>query len=175
MCGPDGIRKSSKRKHKGTHFLPSLSKMKSIHNAVTDTLEELELEAYCIANVEEVRVAKYRVTFQERRNGNNKVVIEVEYCSGMNLASSRFLRVDEDAVDEWIEIEIVERHGLSEMTATLLYEGLAFQIDETHFDSDSELEDDSDDETLSLPSEPRTPPARSSQPLTPPPSRDRRA
>ena len=40
MCGPDGIRKSSKRKHKGTHFLPSLSKMKSIHNAVTDTLAQ---------------------------------------------------------------------------------------------------------------------------------------
>lgn len=148
--------------------------MKNIYNAVTDTLEELELEAYCIGSVEELRLAKYRVTFQERRNGNNKVVIEVEYCTGINLASSRFTHLDEDAVDEWIEIEIVERYGLSEMTATLLYEGLAFQIDETHFDSDSEMEDDSDDETLSLPSEPRTPPARSSQPLMPPPLPRRR-
>lgn len=140
--------------------------MKSIQNAVTDTLEDLELEDYCEALIHMVNTSTHLVTFQERRNGNNKVVIEVEYCRGLNLASSRFITLDDDAWHEWLEIDIVERHGISEMTANVLYEGLAFQIDNTHFDSDSEEEDDSDAETLS---DPRTPPSRPSQSLEPPP------
>jgi hypothetical protein len=127
--------------------------MKSIYNAVTDCLEELELEDHCEVSIREIYPQKYQVTFQERRNGNNKVVIEVEYFRGINLASSRFITLDDDAWHEWIEIGIVERHGLSEMTANVFYEGLAFQIDESHFDSDSESDDE---ETItSQPSTPR--------------------
>lgn len=137
--------------------------MKSIHNAVTDTLEDLDLQEYCEASIDSLNSRVHRVTFQERRNGNNKVVIQVEYCSGINLASSRFVTLNDDAWHEWIEIDIIDRHGLSEVTANVLYEGLAVQIDDTHFDSDSEYDDDSDDETVSI----------SSEPLTPPPSRVR--
>ncbi len=130
--------------------------MKSIHNAVTDTLEDLEVEQYCEAFIHSINPYTHRVTFQERRNGNNKVVIEVEYCRGINLASSRFVTLEDDAWHEWIEIEIVERHGVSATTANVLYEGLAFQIDETHFDSDDE-DEGSDDETISIASQPLTP------------------
>ena len=139
------------------HFFLAPCRMKNIYNAVSDCLEDLELEGHCDASIQEISTEKYRVTFQERRNGNNKVVIEVEYCRGLNLASSRFVTLDDDAWHEWIEIDIVERVGISEITANILYEELAFQIDETHFDSESE----DDDETLSI----------ASQPLTPPPSR----
>jgi hypothetical protein len=144
--------KKEKRIRGQNPLFPCPVRMKNIYNAVSDCLEDLELEAHCDASVAEIHAQKYRVTFEERRNRNNKVVIEVEYCRGLNLASSRFVTLDDDAWHEWIEIGIVERDGLSEMTASVLYEGLAFQIDETHFDSESE---DDGETTVSQPLTPQ--------------------
>lgn len=113
--------------------------MKSIHNAVTDCLEELELEEIFAPDIEEIGQRKYRVTFQEIRNGNNKLVIEVEYFYGFNERGSV---LDDDDTTEWIESRVIDRHGVSSMTAQIIDELLAISIDDSHFDSDSEEEDD---------------------------------
>ena len=134
--------------------------MRSLENAVPDTLEELELEEILEYSIREVQPdILYHVTFQEIRNGNNKVVVSVEYTTETG-------DLLEDASWEGdIDVNIVERHGMGAMTAQVIMELLAVTLDEDYFDSDSEEEEDSDDETLSI----------ASQPLTPPLSRARRA
>lgn len=133
--------------------------MMNLENAISDTLEELELEQHIDYHIHEVVENRlYNVTFQEKRNGNNDVIISVEYSSDIgNLMND----------DEWegeIEVKIVRRHGVSSMTAQVIMELLAITLDDDYFESDEE-EEDSDDETLST----------ASQPLTPPPSRVRLA
>jgi len=134
--------------------------MISLENAVPDTLEELELEEIIEYNIREVQPdVLYHVTFQEIRNGNNKTVISVEYTTEVGDL------LDDASWEGEVEVKIVQRHGMSAMTAQVILELLAITLDADYFDSDSEEEEeDSDDETLSI----------ASQPLTPPPSRVRR-
>lgn len=137
--------------------------MNSLENAVTDTLEELELDDYIEAHIREVdEDTLYHVTFQEKANGNNRMVIEVEYTTEVG-----DLMDDESWEPELKEVAIVSREGIGPGTAMMILELLAITLDDDWFDSDSEDEEDSDDETLSLPSEPRTPPVRVSRPLVP--------
>jgi hypothetical protein len=144
--------------------------MLSLENAVPDTLEELELEEILTYDIREVNPdLLYHVTFQEIQNGNNKVVISVEYTTEISDL------LDDESWEGEVDVKIVARHGMSETMAEVLMELLAITLDEDYYDSDSsEEEEDSDDETLSLPSQPRTPPPRSSRPLTPPPLPRRR-
>lgn len=136
--------------------------MKSLENAVTDTLEELEMDDYIEGHIREVdEDTLYHVTFQEIENGNNRAVVEVAYMPSMG-----DLLNDEEWRGE-ISVELLERQGsFRRTTAQLLEELLAVTLDPDYYDSDSE-EEDSDDETLSLPSEPRTPPVRVLRPLVP--------
>lgn len=131
-------------------------KMISLENAVPDTLEELELEEIFEYNIREVQPdILYHVTFQEIQNGNNKVVISVEYTAELGEL------IDDASWEGEVEVKIVQRDGIPAMMAQVILELLAISIDEEYFDSEDE---DSDDETLSI----------ASQPLTPPPSRARR-
>lgn len=142
--------------------------MLSLENAVPDTLEELELEEFIDYDIREVQEGfLYHVTFQEKENGNNKVVISVEYSRDVSDL------LDDDAWDGDVDVYVIQRHGISPMMAEMITELLSITIDADYFDSDSE-EEDSDDETVSLPSQPRTPPPRPSQPLAPPPLPRRR-
>lgn len=127
--------------------------MRNIQNAVTDTLEELELEDYIEAYIQVVN-GVYHVTFQEKRNGNNRVVISVVYYdqTGEDL-------LDDEQWEEEVDVNIVTCEGMRMTTANMLLELLAINLDEDYFASD---EEDSDDET-----EPRTPPPRVYQPLVP--------
>lgn len=145
--------------------------MISLENAVPDVLEELELDDYIDYHIHEVVENRlYHVTFQERENGNKRMVLCVEYTSEVG-----DLLDDESWEPELKELFIISREGIGPGTATMILESLVLAIDEDWFDSDSEdEEEDSDDETLSLPSEPRTPPPRPSQPLAPPPLPRRR-
>lgn len=119
--------------------------MRNLHNAVTDTLEELELEEHVEAHVQEVSENRfYHVTFQEKANGNNQMVISVEYTSEVG-----DLLDDESWEPQLKEVYIVSREGMGPMTAQVILELLAITLDEDYYDTDS------DDETLSLPSEPR--------------------
>lgn len=127
--------------------------MKNIYNAVTDCLDDLELDDVLLSFVDEIRTDCYRVTFQERRNGNNKVVLEVEYFRGSTDTSD--VLNDANWI-EWVDVAIIERDGMRRSTAELLSENLAIHIDPDHFDSEDE--EDDDDSTIS-------------QPLTPLPSR----
>jgi hypothetical protein len=137
--------------------------MLSLENAVPDTLEELELEEFIDYDIREVQEGVlYHVTFQEKENGNNKVVISVEYSRDVSDL------LDDDAWDGDVDVYVIQRHGISPMMAEMITELLSITIDADYFDSDSE-EEDSDDETASLPSQPQTPPPRPSQPLAPPP------
>lgn len=138
--------------------------MLSLENAVPDMLEELELEEIFEYDIREVQEdTLYHVTFQMKENGNNYVVMSVEYSHpvGDDL-------LDDEQWEEDVEVLVIERHGVGPSTSAAMMELLAFTIDNDYFDSDSE-DEDSDDETESLPSQPRTPPPRPSQPLTPPP------
>ncbi len=145
--------------------------MISLENAVPDVLEELELDDYIDYHIHEVvENSLYHVTFQERENGNKRMVLCVEYTSEVG-----DLLDDESWEPELKELFIVSREGIGPGTATMILESLVLAIDEDWFDSDSEdEEEDSDDETLSLPSQPRTPPPRPSQSLVPPPLPRRR-
>lgn len=139
--------------------------MLSLENAVPDTLEELELEEIFDYHIHEVQEdTLYHVTFQMKENGNNYVVMSVEYTRevGDDL-------LDDEQWEEDVVVLVHERHGVGPGTTAAMLELLAFTIDNDYFDSDSEEEEDSDDETASLPSQPRTPPPRPSQPLAPPP------
>lgn len=130
--------------------------MRSLQNAVTETLEELELEEHVEAHIREVEQDRlYHVTFQEKANGNKRVVISVEYSTEVgNL-------LDDDEWEESVDVQIVSREGMGPMTAEVIMELLAITLDDTYFESEDE---ESDDETAS---EPRTPPVRVSQPLVP--------
>lgn len=138
--------------------------MLSLENAVPDTLEELELDEifeYDIREVEEDVL--YYVTFQEKENGNNKVVISVEY------KYEPYDLLDDNALEGEVDVNIVERDGIGPMTAQVIMELLAITLDADYYDSDSDSEED--DETLS---EPRTPPSRFVEPSGPPPLPRRR-
>jgi len=138
--------------------------MRSLENAVPDVLEELELDDYIDYHIHEVVENRlYHVTFQERENGNKRMVLCVEYTSEVG-----DLLDDESWEPELKELFIVSREGIGPGTATMILESLVLAIDEDWFDSDSEDEEDSDDETESLPSEPRTPPVRVLRPLVVP-------
>lgn len=143
-------------KYGGIHFfLPPPAKMRSLENAVTDTLEELELDEHIEYSIREVREnILYHVTFQERDNGNNRCVISVEYSRD----ASDIL--DDVAWDGEIDLQLVRCEGIQPMIADMILELLAITLDPDYYDSD----DEDDDETLST---------ISSQPLTPPPSRVR--
>lgn len=135
--------------------------MRSLENAVSDTLEELEVEEFLEAHIHEVHEdVLYHVTFQDKRNGNNRVVISVRYFREVGEL------LDDESWEEEVEVDIIQREGIGRAAAEVLMELLAISLDEDYFDSDSEdeEEEDSDDETLS---EPRTPPPRVYQPLVP--------
>lgn len=138
--------------------------MKNLENAVTDTIEELELEEHIEYDIEEMEQDRlYHVTFQERANGNNRAVVSVEYSTEVGDL------MDDESWEGEIEVELVSREGMGPMTAQLLMELLAITLDADYYDSDSEdEEEDSDDETETLPSQPRTPPPRASRPLVVP-------
>ena len=130
--------------------------MRALENAVSDTLEELELDEHVDYSIREVNEdSLYHVTFQERRNGNNRCVISVEYSTQVGDLS------DDESWEEDIRLTVIRREGLSEMTADVIMELLAITLDPDYYDSEDE---ESDDETLST---------ISSEPLTPPPSRVR--
>jgi hypothetical protein len=141
--------------------------MLSLENAVTSTLEELELDEIFEYDIREVQEdTLYHVTFREKQNGNNIVVVSVEYSNPIG----EDLMNDEEWEGE-LEVKIIDRYGVAPMMSQLMTELLAISIDADYFDSDDEDSDDedSDDETLSLPSQPRTPPPRPSLTLVPPP------
>lgn len=118
------------------------------------------MEDHVEAHIREVDEGTlYHVTFQERANGNNRMVVSVEYSTDVGDL------MDDESWEGELDVELVSREGMGPMTAQVILELLAITLDEDYFDSDSEEE--SDDETLSLPSEPRTPPPRSSRPLVP--------
>lgn len=115
--------------------------MKTLANAVTEMLEELELEEFMEAHIHTIREDElYGVTFQMKANGNKNVVLSVEYrrTSGPLL--------DDESWEGNVRVHIVERNGTTRMTANLLSEFLSITLDEGYFDSDDE---DSDDETIS--------------------------
>lgn len=115
--------------------------MKSIHNAVTDTLEELELEEHIEYTIRAVREhILYHVTFQERENGNRLAVVSVEYSRDVGDILNDIASVD---------LCVVRCEGMRPMLAEMIMETLAVTIDPDYFDSD-------DDATT-----------RSSQPSTP--------
>ena len=137
--------------------------MKSLENAVTDTIEELELEEHIESHIHELEENRlYHVTFQEIENGNNKTVISVEYSTEIGDL------MDDESWEGEIDVNILSCEGMGPTTAMLLMELLAITLDADYFDSDSEEEDDSDDETETLPSQPRTPPVRVLRPLVVP-------
>ena len=144
--------------------------MISLENAIPDVLVELEMDDYLEFHIQEcVENTLYHITFQDKANGNKRMVLCVEYSSEVG-----DLMDDESWEPELKEVSIVSRDGIGPGTATMIVESLILTLDEGWFDSDSEDEEDSDDETLSLPSQPRTPPPRPSQPLAPPPLPRRR-
>ena len=149
-------------KYGGIHFfLPPPAKMRSLENAVSDTLEELELDEHIEYSIREVREnILYHITFQERDNGNNRCIISVEYSRD----ASDIL--DDVAWDGEIDLQLVRCEGIQPMIADMILELLAITLDPDYYDSDDE-EEDSDDETITIPSQPSTPPPRSSQPLVP--------
>lgn len=129
--------------------------MLSLENAVPDMLEELELEEIFDYLIEEVEENLYHVTFQEKENGNNKIVMSVQYTQ--NIGDDL---LDDEQWEEDVEVLIHERHGVGPGLALMMLEELCITIDEDYFDSDD------DDETLS---QPRTPPAIPSRSLQVPP------
>lgn len=142
-----------------TFCLPP-AKMRSIENAVTECIEDLELGDVITTSIREVEDDRmYHVTFQRNDNGNNKVVISAEYSTSIGDL------ITDEGWEDSVNVNVIERHGISYAMSEILCESLALCIDPDYFDSDSEEEEeDSDDETLSI----------GSQPLTPPPSRVRR-
>jgi hypothetical protein len=150
--------KQQNGKTKENTFSMPLSKMLSLENAVPDMLEEIELEDIFDYDIREVQEdTLYHVTFREKQNGNNYVVMSVEYTHPVGDDLS-----DDEQWEEDVVVLVVERHGVGPGTTAAMLELLAFTIDNDYFDSE---EEDSDDETLTLPSEPRTPPPRASRPL----------
>lgn len=122
------------------------------------------MEEHVEAHIREVDQDRlYHVTFQEKANGNNRMVVSVEYSSEIGDL------LDDESWEGEIEVELVSREGMGPMTAQVILELLAITLDSDYYDSESEdEEEDSDDETESLPSEPRTPPVRVLRPLVVP-------
>jgi len=132
--------------------------MRSLQNAVTDTVEELELNDFLDTHIQEVLPGSlYHVTFQDIRNGNKRTVVSVRYSSQISNL------LDDESWEGEIDVRILERHGMSQSSAEVIMELLAITLDGDYFESDSE-DEESDAETLS---EPRTPPPRSSGPWVP--------
>ena len=132
--------------------------MRSLQNAVTDTVEELELNDFLDTHIQEVLPGSlYHVTFQDIRNGNKRTVVSVRYSSQISNL------LDDESWEGELDVRILERHGMSQSSAEVIMELLAITLDSNYFDSDSE-DEESDAETLS---EPRTPPPRSSGPWVP--------
>jgi hypothetical protein len=118
-------------------------RMKSLANAVTQTLEELEVEEFMEAHIHTIREDElYHVTFQMKANGNKNVILSVEYRRTMGPL------LDDESWEGNERVLIVERNGTTRMAAKFLLEFLAITLDEGYFDSDDE---DSDDETISSP------------------------
>lgn len=139
------------------HFFPPPFKMRSLENAVTQTLEELELEEYIEHHIQEVEEDQlYYVTFQERENGNKRIVISVRYSTEIGGL------LDDESWEGDVEVKMIRCEGMGTMTGQVILELLAVILDDDYFDSDSEEE--SDDDTLS---QPRTPPPRVLLPLVP--------
>lgn len=133
--------------------------MMNIYNAVTETLEELDMNVEAHIRQEN---GHYYVTFQSKTNGNNRIEIKVTY-----VVTHDNDVLDDDDWDETVEVELLDHPGFRRDTAVLLMEYLTSVIDPDYFDIDSDSEDEEesdDDETLS---EPRTPPVRVYQPLVP--------
>lgn len=142
-------RLNTKRKLWSNPLFPFPARMRNLQNAVTDTLEELEMEDHVDYSIREVSQDRlYHVTFQERRNGNNHCVIAVDYSTQVGDL------LDDESWEGDIRLTVFRREGVSELTADFIMELLAITLDPDYFDSD--------DETVST---------ISSQPLTPPPSR----
>ena len=132
--------------------------MRSLQNAVTDTVEELELNDFLDTHIQEVLPGSlYHVTFQDIRNGNKRTVVSVRYSSQISNL------LDDESWEGEIDVRILECHGMSQSSAEVIMELLAITLDGDYFESDSE-DEESDAETLS---EPRTPPPRSSGPWVP--------
>lgn len=128
------------------HFFPAPVRMRNLHNAVTDALQELELEEYIQAHIREITPERvYCVTFQETQHANNQFDVLVEYSTTFGTL------LDDESWEGDVQLHIVARQGISEMSAQVILEELAIVLDPHYFDDD--------DETIS------------SQPLTPPPSR----
>jgi hypothetical protein len=155
-----GINTKSKYKTESVEqstFSLTLSKMRSLENAATETLEEMELEDFIEFHIHEVLPGThYHVTFQEIANGNKRFVVSVVYPVNIGDLS------DDESWEGDVELRMLERYGFAPLFAEAVMELLAITIDADYYDSDSD--DESDDETLS---EPRTPPPRSSRPLVP--------
>lgn len=123
--------------------------MKSLSNAVPEVLEEMELTEFYDHHIHEVRPdVLYHVTFQDKRNGNNRLVVSVEYTNDTNLL---------EWWEENVHLEIVENNGFRPAFVDILLEELEVAIDPDYEESD-------DDAASTI-----------SQPLTPPPSRARLA
>lgn len=132
--------------------------MMNIYNAVSDTLQELDMNVEAHIRQEN---GSYYVTFQSKQNGNNRIELKVTYTTtpGNDV-------LDDDDWEESVDVELIEHPGFRRTSAVLLMEYLTSTIDPDYFDIDSDDESDvesDDDETIA------------SQPLTPPPSRVRLA
>lgn len=130
--------------------------MMNIHNAVSDTLNDLDMNVE--AHIREEN-GHYYVTFQSKQNGNNRIELRVTY----NVTSGN--NVLDDDWEETLDVQLLEHPGFRRTSAVLLMEYLTSTIDPDYFDIDSDSEDESDDDDETI----------ASQPLTPPPSRARLA
>lgn len=130
--------------------------MMNIHNAVSDTLNDLDMNVE--AHIREEN-GHYYVTFQSKQNGNNRIELRVTY----NVTPGN--NVLDDDWEETLDVQLLEHPGFRRTSAVLLMEYLTSTIDPDYFDIDSDSEDESDDDDETI----------ASQPLTPPPSRARLA
>lgn len=131
--------------------------MNTLENATRETLEELELEEYLEYHIDEIDAnTEYRVTIQERSNGNNRVVLRVTYSAEVDDL------MDDESWEGDVHVDIVDVEGMTSMLGELLMEELAIALNPEYYDSE---DSESDDETETLPSRPSTPPFRESQPL----------
>lgn len=143
-----------------TFSLPP-DRMISLADAVPNTLEEMELEEFFEYDIREIQVnVLYHVLFQKKDNGNDRFVVEVKFSNPIGDLS------DDESWEEEVEVNVIERENISPLMCEMITELLAVTLDDEYFDSE---DDESDDDTASLPSQPMTPPFRASRPLTPPP------
>ena len=128
--------------------MPSLSKMNhELEIAVIACMDDLEIHEFYTWDIEQLSHNSYIVTFQDRQNENNRNCVGVSW----------------NGPDALLSVTVLEHPGLSDSWADVMAEDLAIYLNPDHFDSDSDDSYSSDDASIT------------SQPLTPPPSRDRRA